>query len=263
MSCGVSVRMRSQCLSMRQHERRRPGEAALDQHDLELRKALEHALEHQARQRVLHAARRSRSAPACNRSASPTPVEGWPPLKPCTCSAIGTIGALRRLVDRPVAPVPERIARARRDQDLHEGRIVRARARSRSPRRPRPPAAPRCRRAAAAPACTQASSCQSLTAARQRGGEFEIALLHAAAAQLHQHAVLDPVGIEMLPAHQLEIGAGRALLAERRRPACRRRHHARIGAAGPTGPGADARRRWSCARASAPAGTGCRSAGVR
>ena len=50
---------------------------------------------------------------------------------------------------------------------------------------------------------------------RQSRGEFQIALLHAALGQLHQHAVLDAVGVEMLPPHQLEIGAGRALLRKR------------------------------------------------
>ena len=89
---------------------------------------------------------------------------------------------------------------------------------------------------------------------RQRRGEFQIALLHAALGELHQHAVLDAVGVEMLPPHQFEIGAGRAVLgkgidAQARRRSCAARR------AGRTGPAAGARRRSSCARASAPPGT--------
>ena len=63
---------------------------------------------------------------------------------------------------------------------------------------------------------------------RERRGEIEIALLHAGAAQRHQHADLDAVLVEMLAPHQVEVAAGGPLLGKRVR-AHAGGHHARIG----------------------------------
>ena len=45
---------------------------------------------------------------------------------------------------------------------------------------------------------------------RQRRREILILLFHAAARERDQHADLDAVAVEMLRAHQRQIGAGRA-----------------------------------------------------
>ena len=90
--------------------------------------------------------------------------------------------------------------------------------------------------------------------ARQRGGEVEIALLHAAAAQRHQHAVSRRRWGRGAAGASARDRSRAGPAPERRRPACPTPSCADR-RAGPTGPGADARRRSSCARASAPAGT--------
>ena len=130
-------------------QRRRPGEAALDQRHLELREALEHALEHEARQRVLHAGgRRVMLLHVIGRPARAG--RGVAAAEALHVQRDRLVGALRRLEDRPVAAVAERVARPRRDDDLRERRIAGARRRSR---------------------CTAkaASSCGTTMPARSRG----------------------------------------------------------------------------------------------
>ena len=122
-TCGVSSRMRSPMLVHAPAERRHPGEAALDQHDLQAGEALEHAFEHQADDGRLHVAAHrvvflhvvGRPARAGRGVAAAVALHMQADRPAC---------ALGRRIDRPVAPMAERIARARRQQDLHEGRIA-------------------------------------------------------------------------------------------------------------------------------------------
>ena len=123
--------------------------------------------------------------------------------------------------------MPEGVAGARREQDLHERRVggapldlgnrVLGVLLGHHDRRTQP-------RLWLHPAF----ELPVVDGARQRRREVEVALLHAAAAQRDQHADFDAVGIEMLAAHQVEVGARRAVLGEGVDTHAGR-HHARIG----------------------------------
>ena len=155
--------MRSQCLSMRQHSAGAQANPPSISTTFSFGKALEHALEHQARDGVLHAGRSGVVLlHVIGRPARPG-------------RGVAAAEALHMQRDRPAgsAAPPRRSAssgdgRADRSSAARSGsgrRPDRRRAaRSRSQRKPHPPAAPRCRRAAAARASPTSSSCQSLTA---------------------------------------------------------------------------------------------------
>ena len=102
---------------------------------------------------------------------------------------------------------------------------------------------------------TQVSSCQSLTARDSAAANSRLRSSMPPRLNCISMPYSTPLASRCCAAHQLEIGARRARRsgnASTRMPAtpsCAARR------AGPTGPGADARRRSSCARASAPAGT--------
>ena len=66
----------------------------------------------------------------------------------------------------------------------------------------------------------------------QRRAEIEVALIIAADTQRVQDAVGDVVGVEMLLAHEVEIGRGRAAVWRPGVASCRRRLHAWIGQVG-------------------------------
>ena len=105
--------------------RRRPGEARLDQHHLQRREALEHALEDQAGQHRLLALRVPHhlldvvGGPAAAGQGGPAIAEG--------VDAYRQVGLRRRLVDRPVAPLAEWFGGARQQQHLGEVAVAGAR----------------------------------------------------------------------------------------------------------------------------------------
>ncbi len=108
----------------------------------------------------------------------------------------------------------ERIARPRRYQDLHVGGIARAPLDFRDGedgvllRHHDAGTQPRLR-------LDPGLQLPVVDRARERRRIVQIPLFHSGAAERHQHADLDAVGIEMLPAHQAEVGAGRPLLGKR------------------------------------------------
>ena len=99
-------------------QRRRPAEAGLDHHHLQFRKALEHAFQHEARERGLLALRMAdhlldvEARPARRGDRIAAEAEG--------VHADRKPGLLRRLVDRPVAALAERLDVAAEQQHLHE-----------------------------------------------------------------------------------------------------------------------------------------------
>ena len=99
-------------------ERRRPAEAGLDHDHLQLRITLEHAFEHQAREHGLLALRMAdhlldvEARPARRGERIAAEAEG--------VDADRQADLLRRLVDRPVAALAERLDVAREQQHLNE-----------------------------------------------------------------------------------------------------------------------------------------------
>ena len=146
----------------------------------------------------------------------------------CWVQAKGQARFLRRRIDGPVAPPPQRLGGARRDDDLPEGLVLRPQldflhAEIRILLR---------RHHARQQARLLADPVVQLPVIDrmgEHGGEIGIALLHAALAEGDEHAPFHPHGIEMLAAHHVEVRAGRAAAGRIGVGALARRHHARIG----------------------------------
>ena len=234
--------MRSQCLSMRQHSAGAQAKPPSISTTFSFGKALEHALEDQARHQcsacrwhdgvvLLHvigrparAGRGVAAAEAVRRAARSADLQR---------SAAS--------IDRPVAAVAERVARARRHDDLRRSADRRRAARSPSTAKAASSCGTTMPARSRGSGLTQASSCQSLIGVRQRRGEFEIALLHAAVgAAASACRTRRRWRSRCCRRINVEIGAGRPVLRRKAStPQCRR-HHARIGELAATGPGADA-----------------------
>ena len=247
--------MRSPMLVHAPAERRRPGVAGLEDHDFQFGEFLEHALhDHADHDRLqvrhegvvlLHVI--GRPAAAGRRV---------PAIDVGLMQAEWQTRTLRGSVDRPIAAASERLARARRHDHLRKRTIVRAqldlgdRGLGILLRHHDAGAQPRF-------LAHEEFKLPFVHRMRERSAEIEVALLEARAVAAHQHAVFDAVGIKMLRAHEIDIGAGRpAVRRERIRragqpPSCADRRSAR-----PTGPAGCGRRRSRDAHASAPTGTG-------
>src|SRR5262245_50077454 len=98
-------------------ERRHPGKAALNHYDLKLREMFQNALEHQARQGVLHAS--GHGVMLLEVVGRPARAGRWMPAAVTrNVQRQRLAAALGRGIDRPVAAVTERIAGAWGDHDL-------------------------------------------------------------------------------------------------------------------------------------------------
>ena len=207
-------------------ERRRPGETGFDQRHFEVREALEHAFGDQADDiagnagaegvMLLHVI--GAPAGAARRMAA----RGAGRMQ-----AEHEIVACDGLVDRPIFAPAERLARSRRDDHLAERLVLRSAGVDLAHGEFRIFLRHHDAGLQAAILRHPIVDLPVVDRVRQRGAEFEIALLHAAARQAHHHAGVAAVEIEMLALHQFEIAAGRPAVGRIGVGAHAARHHAR------------------------------------
>ena len=188
-------------------QRRQPREAALDEHHLELREALEHALDDEARDHglarggmpgaLLHVVGRPAGA-GVGMAAGAEHVQRH-----------GQPVPLGRLVDRPVAAVARGLRAARQHEDLRVGRIGRAaldllyRGGGVLVGHHQP-------RAQARLASREDLALPVVGGGGERRRQVQVHLALAGDAERPQDAEGDAVGVEILAPDQVQVGAGTA-----------------------------------------------------
>ena len=209
--CGTSSRSRFQFLSSRQPSARQPGEAGFDHHDLELGIALEHAFHDQARD--LRLAAGGVLGHVLDVERRPAGIARRPAAGAEDVHADRQPGLDRRLVDRPIALLAHELAGAAAQQHMGEAAIARARldfgARRfavlvrNDDRRQEPRIAP-----------VPAFELELVGGKRHGGAEFIVLVALPGRRERIHDRVFDPVEVEMLLAHEIEI-AGRQPAAGR------------------------------------------------
>ncbi len=186
-------------------ERGKPAEARLDQHDLERRIALEHPFEDQTRHRRLERGRVLGDLLDVERG--PAGIAHGPAARAEHVHPDRQTRLDRGLEDRPVAALAQKLAGAAQEQHVREAAVAGALA-DLLHRQLGILIGDHHRRLQ--PWLTLVPALELILVARERHGGAELVVLLALSSRRERvhHAPLDPVEIEMLLAHEVEVARG-------------------------------------------------------